>query len=299
MCHVHSPVTLENWYGGARREPLQYHADILICDMTPESQNSAVRETPWTWPLLGSGSVIRSSNSRISVHFSWLLTMVARTLNTPPLIVPLLIALFPCISVCLCISTVLLLSNSPVARHHLNKHIPVAMNMYSTCTREELLDTSFSVRSMLYQRKIDYNETSIHNFHRGSLKWTIDAEAYINWIKTVTFAYVYLLNQKAHTNDIISTVKSNLHYLFLKKSLIHICLVAPFIFKLINNLSILTTFAWSLMVMSWPYMNTLIDWNSTQINKKQWHEALKGIEHTWLTVCSSTQKRELNHTNHR
>jgi hypothetical protein len=46
---------------------------------------------------------------------------------------------------------------------------------------------------------------------------TIDAGAYIKWIKTATFAYVYLLNQKTYTNDIISTVKSNLHYLFLKK----------------------------------------------------------------------------------
>jgi hypothetical protein len=61
--------------------------------------------------------------------------------------------------------------------------------------------------------------------------------------------------KKTYINDTIYTVKSNLHYLFLKKSLIHICLVAPFFFKLNNNISILTTFAWSLMVMSWPYMN--------------------------------------------
>jgi hypothetical protein len=68
--------------------------------------------------------------------------------------------------------------------------------------------------------------------------------------KTITFAYLYLPNQKMYTNDIISTVKSNLHYLFLKKSLILICLVTPFFFKLNNNLSILTTLTWSLMVMS-------------------------------------------------
>jgi hypothetical protein len=97
----------------------------------------------------------------------------------------------------------------------------------------------------------------------------IDVGAYIKWIKTVTFAYMYLLNQKTYTNDIISTVKSNLHYLFLKKSLIHICLVAPFFFKLNNNRSILMTFTWSLMVIYWPYMNALIDWNNTQANKKQ------------------------------
>jgi hypothetical protein len=47
-----------------------------------------------------------------------------------------------------------------------------------------------------------------------------DVGAYIKGIKMVTFAYVYLLYQKTYTNDIISTVKSNLHYLFLKKSLI-------------------------------------------------------------------------------
>jgi hypothetical protein len=42
-----------------------------------------------------------------------------------------------------------------------------------------------------------------------------------------------------YTNDIIFTVKSNLHYFFLEKSLILICLVAPFLFKLNNNLAIL------------------------------------------------------------
>jgi hypothetical protein len=62
------------------------------------------------------------------------------------------------------------------------------------------------------------------SFLSGSLKKNDGYEktmrgAYIEWIKTVTFAfaYVYLLNQKTYTNDIISTVKSNLHYLFLKK----------------------------------------------------------------------------------
>jgi hypothetical protein len=98
---------------------------------------------------------------------------------------------------------------------------------------------------------------------------TIDAGAYIKWIETVTFAHMYLLNQKTYTSDIISTVKISLHYLFLKRSLIHICLVAPFFFRLNNNLSILTTFVWSLTVMSWPYMNALTDWNNTQANKKQ------------------------------
>jgi hypothetical protein len=73
---------------------------------------------------------------------------------------------------------------------------------------------------------------------------TIAAGAYTKRIKTVTFAYMYLLNQKTYTNDIISTVKSNLHYLFLKKPLILICLVA-------HNLSILTMFAWSLLVTMW------------------------------------------------
>jgi hypothetical protein len=46
----------------------------------------------------------------------------------------------------------------------------------------------------------------------------IVAEAYVKLIKMVTFAYMYLLNKKMYTNDVISTVNSNLHYLFLKKS---------------------------------------------------------------------------------
>jgi hypothetical protein len=36
-----------------------------ICDMTPESRNSAVREAPQRGPLLGNGLVIKSSNSFI------------------------------------------------------------------------------------------------------------------------------------------------------------------------------------------------------------------------------------------
>jgi hypothetical protein len=38
-----------------------------------------------------------------------------------------------------------------VARQQLSKHISTAMNTYSTT--EELLDMSFSMRSMSYQRK--------------------------------------------------------------------------------------------------------------------------------------------------
>jgi hypothetical protein len=58
----------------------------------------------------------------------------------------------------------------------------------------------------------------------------IDVGTYIKVIKTIIFAYVYILNQKTYTNDItrIYTVKSNWHYLFLKTSLIHICLAVPF-----------------------------------------------------------------------
>jgi hypothetical protein len=36
----------------------------MWCGMMPESQNSAVRKASRRWPLLGNGSVIRSSNSR-------------------------------------------------------------------------------------------------------------------------------------------------------------------------------------------------------------------------------------------
>jgi hypothetical protein len=77
---------------------------------------------------------------------------------------------------------------------------------------------------------------------------TIDVGAYIKLKKTIRFSYMYLLNQKTYTSNVIaSTVKSTLHYFFLRKSLIIICLVAPFLFKLNNKLPILTMFAWSLL----------------------------------------------------
>jgi hypothetical protein len=70
---------------------------------------------------------------------------------------------------------------------------------------------------------------------------------------------MYLLDQKMYTKKVIvSSVKSTLHYFFLRKSLICICLVASFLFKLNNKLSVLTVFAWSIYVMSWAYMNTLM-----------------------------------------
>jgi hypothetical protein len=120
---------------------------------------------------------------------------------------------------------------------------------------------------------------------------------YIKWIKSVKFAYVYLLNQKTYTNGIISTVKSNMHYLFLKKSLIHICLAAPFFFKLNNNLSILTTFAFSYgdVVTIHERSHWLKQYASKQKKKK--HEALQRIEYRWLTVYCTMQERELIHTN--
>jgi hypothetical protein len=39
-----------------------------------------------------------------------------------------------------------------VAKQRLGKHVPAATNTHST--REELLDASFSVRSMSYQRRV-------------------------------------------------------------------------------------------------------------------------------------------------
>jgi hypothetical protein len=72
---------------------------------------------------------------------------------------------------------------------------------------------------------------------------TVDAGAYIKLIKTIRFALMYLLDHKTYTNNVIaSTVKSTLHYFFFRKSLIFICLVAPFLFNLNNKLSILTMF---------------------------------------------------------
>jgi hypothetical protein len=71
-----------------------------------------------------------------------------------------------------------------------------------------------------------YSETSIHRFHGGVWKRndgsgkTVDAGAYIKLMKTITFACMCLLNQKTYTHNIIaSTVKSTLHYFFLRKSL--------------------------------------------------------------------------------
>jgi hypothetical protein len=47
----------------------------------------------------------------------------------------------------------------------------------------------------------------------------IDAGAYIKLIKMIRFPYMYLLNQKMYTNNVIvSTVKSTLRYFFLRKS---------------------------------------------------------------------------------
>jgi hypothetical protein len=66
----------------------------------------------------------------------------------------------------------------------------------------------------------------------------------------IRFAYMYLLNQKTYTSNVIaSTLKSTLHYFFLTKLLIFICLVGHFLFKLNNKLSILTTFPWSLTML--------------------------------------------------
>jgi hypothetical protein len=51
-------------------EPEERAIPILYkhtCDMMPESQNSAVRESPWTRPLLGNGSVIRYSSSWVGL----------------------------------------------------------------------------------------------------------------------------------------------------------------------------------------------------------------------------------------
>jgi hypothetical protein len=60
-----------------------------------------------------------------------------------------------------------------------------------------------------------YNENEIHRFYQGFLKKkkdkyeeTIDAGASIKWIKTVTFAYMYLLNQKKRTPMILFPLSS-------------------------------------------------------------------------------------------
>lgn len=73
----------------------------------PESQNSAVREVPQRWPLLGNGSVIRSLKPWVSVHYNWAhscplyMTSCRITDKTLPQTVSMLLAYFPCVSLCL------------------------------------------------------------------------------------------------------------------------------------------------------------------------------------------------------
>jgi hypothetical protein len=79
--------------------------------------------------------------------------------------------------------------------------------------------------------------------------------------------YLYLLIKKTYTNNVIaSTVKFTLHYFFLRKSLIFICLVAPFLFKLNNKLPIFTMSAWSLSNTGDKLrtkLNEIAKWNET------------------------------------
>jgi hypothetical protein len=64
------------------------------------------------------------------------------TEKTLPPTVPLLLAYCPCMSVCV---------PPIVARQLLGKHVPTATNTHPTI---ELLDASFSMRSVSYQRKV-------------------------------------------------------------------------------------------------------------------------------------------------
>jgi hypothetical protein len=109
-----------------------------------------------------------------------------------------------------------------------------------------------------------YCKTSIHHFHWRSWnkEWIQKNDRCGGLYKINKNDHICLYvftNQKRYTTDIISTFKSNLHYFSFKKSLILICLVAPFLFKLNNNLPTLTMFAWSLLVM-WTYIHESFHW---------------------------------------
>jgi hypothetical protein len=86
---------------------------------------------PQKEPLLGNSLVIRSSNSQGCFLYIWL-WIWQQTKHSP--VVPLLL-------VC-----------GMVARQELCKHIPVARSAHATI--KEMFDVSFSLWSMLYQRKM-------------------------------------------------------------------------------------------------------------------------------------------------
>jgi hypothetical protein len=69
--------------------------------------------------------------------------------KTSPLTVPLLLAHFP--SVHVCVSTISLLDNGPFARQCLAKYVSAATNTHA---KIELLDASFSMESVSYQSKV-------------------------------------------------------------------------------------------------------------------------------------------------
>jgi hypothetical protein len=96
------------------------------------------------WPLLDNISVFRPSNSQISAHCGWLLTMVLSFLpyitlghdaekTLPPTILLLLAYLFLCVSMCIPYT---------ITWQWLGKHIPMAMN---TCVTIQELLAVFSV----------------------------------------------------------------------------------------------------------------------------------------------------------
>jgi hypothetical protein len=74
------------------------------------------------------------------------ITLGHTTKKTPLLVIPLLLAYFPCVSVCVS-PPPLLLGNGL----WLHKHIPAATNSHAII---ELLDALFFMQSMLHQRKV-------------------------------------------------------------------------------------------------------------------------------------------------
>jgi hypothetical protein len=88
---------------------------------------------------------------------------------------------------------------------------------------------------------------------------------------------LYKMNKNSHIYICVFTTESkNVHQWYYFQCEVQFALL---IFKKVINphllsstflfsLSKLMTFAWSLMVVSWPYMNALIDWNNSQANKK-------------------------------
>jgi hypothetical protein len=159
-----------------------------------------------------------------------------------------------------------------------------------------------------------YSETSIHRFRQGWIRENNRCGSLHKMNKNDHICLHVFTKSKTYTNNVIaSTLKSTLHYFFLRKSLIFICSVAPFLLNLNNKLSIqwnlylsfpdnsfprsVVQFLWSLSESYLNYGNkTLINHSSSY--RIYWSEFLvltkvnpglivfkKEQHHTQMLVC--------------